>query len=477
MALIRLIPAWIVLLGALSPAWAAADRPHVLFLLADDMRPDAFGAAGNPHLLTPHLDRLAQRGQRFTRAIANNPLCVPSRAEILTGCSGFANGVLPGYSNRLDPALVTWPQAMAAAGYRTAFVGKWHIEGRPSDRGYTETDGLYSGGGGKSPATHTVDAYGRPITGYSGWVFQSADGKTKHPDKGVGLTADISREFADAAIRLIRAPSDKPLFIHVNFTAPHDPLLWPPGFENAYPPDSIPLPANFLPQHPFDHGNLRGRDEVFLPFPRTEREVKRELALYYAVISHMDQQIGRILDALQHAGKLDNTLVVFTADHGMAKGSHGLTGKQNMYEHTVNVPMILAGPGVTPGLVRSAQVQLSDLYPTVCEMAGVPIPPTVQARSFASVLRGQSDSLRSEVFGYFMGYQRMVRGERFKLIVYPHLNKDQLFDLQEDPNETRDLAADPAHEPIRAGLRAKLLSWQRQVKDPVLEGNFGQPRR
>lgn len=452
---------------------APESRPNVLFLLADDLRPDAIAALGNPVIRTPHLDRLARRGQCFTHAVANNPLCVPSRAEILTGCSGFANGVLPGYSNTLNANLVTWPAALRQAGYRTAVVGKWHLSGRPADRGYEQADGLYSSGGGKAPASHEVDSYNRKITGYTGWVFQSADGKTKFPDKGVGLTPDINREFAHAAIRLLRQPDPRPFFIHVNFTAPHDPLLWPTGYQNAYTPDQIRMPANFLPVHPFDHGNLKGRDELFLPFPRTEPEVRRELALYYSIISHLDEQVGRILAALESAGKLDNTLVIFSSDHGLAKGSHGLTGKQNMYQHTVNVPMILAGPSIAPGKIHKAQVQLRDLYPTICDLAGVPIPPTVQAQSFAPILRGRRDSIRDEVFCYFMGYQRMIRTDRHKYIVYPHLKREQLFDLSTDPDEIHDRISDPAQAAVLNDLRRRLARHQEALGDPLRWGNPG----
>ena len=146
-------------------------------------------------------------------------------------------------------------------------------------------------------AENYVDFRGRQATGYGGWQFQTDDGQ-RFPEKGIGLTPNISSEFADAAIRLIQKKSDQPFFIHVNFTAPHDPRIWPPGYEKKYDAAKLPLPANFRPEHPFDHGNLRGRDELLLPFPRTADDVRQELACYYAVISHLDEQIGRIFKAL-----------------------------------------------------------------------------------------------------------------------------------------------------------------------------------
>ena len=162
------------------------------------------------------------------------------------------------------------------------------------------------------------------MTGYKGWIFQKDDG-TKLPELGVGLTKEISMRFADAAVEFVRrgAESKKPFFLHVNFTAPHDPLLMPPGYKGVYDPDKMPLPKNFLPKHPFDHGNLEGRDELLLPFPRTPEDVRADLAVYYAVISHMDKQLGRMLDALRATGQAERTYVIFTSDQGLAVGSHG----------------------------------------------------------------------------------------------------------------------------------------------------------
>jgi arylsulfatase A-like enzyme len=434
-------------------------------LLTDDQRPDTIAALGNPGISTPHLDALVRGGTAFTRAVSPNPLCVPSRAEILTGCSGFRNGVLPDYSQRHDPRLSLWPEVLRAAGYRTCYVGKWHTSGRPSTRGYAESRGLFAGG--KGPAPRQVDFTGREATGYRGWVFQTDDGRL-FPEKGVGLTPDISRHFADAAIDFIQSKPEQPFFLHVNFTAPHDPLLLPPGYENKYDPKRMPLPANFLPRHPFDHGNADGRDEKLLPLPRTADDVRAELAAYYAVISHLDEHIGRILAALKAAGQADNTLILFTSDHGLAIGSHGLRGKQNMYEHTIGVPLVIAGPGLPQGRRCDAQVYLRDLYPTACALAGVPVPSSVEGKSLLPLLRGEAKSIYPETFGYFRDVQRMIRTDRWKLIHYPKARRYQLFDLSTDPAERNDLANDARHEATRTDLRTRLEAWQKQVGDPLV---------
>jgi arylsulfatase A-like enzyme/enamine deaminase RidA (YjgF/YER057c/UK114 family) len=440
-------------------------RPNVLLLLSDDQRPDTIAALGNRLIQTPNLDRLVRAGTTFTRAVSPNPLCVPSRAEILTGCTGFRNGVLPGFSSQLDSKLVLWPEAMRRGGYHTWYTGKWHTSGRPTTRGYDESRGLFAAGGPAGPPRR--DALGREITGYVGFAFQSDDGRTL-PELGMGLTPETPARIADAAIELLRRKSEQPFFLHVNFTAPHDPLLPPAETASRYDPKALPLPGNYLAEHPFDHGNLRGRDEQLWPWPRTPRMVRDELALYYAVITDLDAQVGRILAALDETGQADRTIVVFASDQGLAIGSHGLRGKQNMYEHTVGVPLIVSGPGLPRDRRVRAPVYLRDLYPTLCELTGVAVPPGVEGTSRAGVLRGGADEGDRLVFGYFMDVQRMVRGDRWKLIRYPKAGREQLFDLDADPLEQHDLSAESRFAAVRAELGAELAAWQRRHHDPLL---------
>jgi arylsulfatase A-like enzyme len=441
-----------------------AARPNILLIVSDDQRPDTISALGNKVIRTPNLDSLVRGGVAFTRATCANPICTPSRAEIMTGASGFRNGILD-FGGRIAPDCALWAETMRRAGYRTWYVGKWHNDGRALDRGYQEVQGLFAGGGSRWAVDRT-DFKGRPVTGYRGWIFQTGDGRMQ-PELGVGLTADISSRFADSAIGFLRRKSDSPFFLHVNFTAPHDPLIMPPGYEAAYPPEEMPLPVNFLPEHPFDHGNLRDRDEQLLPWPRTAADVREELACYYAVVSHMDREIGRILDALKATGQDDNTLVIFTSDNGLAIGSHGLRGKQNMYEHTIGVPLILRGPGISADRRSKAQCYLRDLFPTACELAGIPIPASVEGRSLAPLLDGRSNSLYPEVFGYFRNVQRMIRTERWKLIHYPEIGRYQLFDSVNDRDELRDLSSDPKRASVRSDLRRRLEAWQVRSGDPL----------
>ena len=450
------------------PATSQADqptRPNFLVLVSDDQRPDTIGALGNSIIQTPHLDRLVHRGLTFTRAVCAHPLCVPSRAELLTGCTGFRNGVHPP-NNKPDLALPTWPKVMAAAGYSTYHVGKWMIAGRPSTRGFQESLGLFASG--KRPTTPQFDSAGREVTGYRGWMFQTDD-RQLLPEQGVGLTPNISAKFADAAIEFISRKSAKPFFLQVDFTAPHDPLLDPPGWLDKYPAQDMPLPKNFMARHPFDHGNLAGRDEKLNTWPRKQSDIRRDLATYYRVISDMDAQIGRIIKALTDHGKLENTVIIFTSDHGLAIGSHGLMGKQNMYEHTIGVPLIFSGPGIPGNELRTAQIYLRDLFPTTCDLARIAIPNTVEGHSFKPVIEGQEKKIYDQVFGYFNDKQRMVRTDRWKLIYYPHLQRYQLFDVKSDPHELKDLTNMPAHRDIKEHLKTVLLRWQQEVDDPLVQ--------
>ncbi|MCA8993916.1 MAG: sulfatase-like hydrolase/transferase [Planctomycetaceae bacterium] len=441
---------------------AAERRPNVLFILTDDQRPDTIHALGNDVIRTPNLDKLVHRGVSFTRAVCANPICTPSRGEILTGCSGFRSGVVD-FGGKLDPELVCWPQAMRDSGYRTYYVGKWHNDGRPTTHGFERTNGMFTGGGGKW-WQEKVDWKGMPVTGYRGWIFQDDEGNL-FPERGLGLTPDISSKFADAAIELIKTRDERPFFLQLCFTAPHDPLLLPENEEFHYKAEDMPVPTNFLPEHPFDHGNLMGRDEVLLPFPRTPEMVQKLLAVYYAVITDLDHQVGRVMSALELTGQLENTIVVFTSDHGLGVGSHGIRGKQNMYEHTVGVPLLLAGPDVPVGQIRNTQVYLRDLYPTVCELTNVSVPPTVDGKSFKQAL-GKSDFVvHPHVFCYYRDSQRMIRTDRWKLIHYPLIDRWQLFDVVNDPHEKHDLYGQVEHRSTVQELQKLLVKRRQAVGD------------
>ncbi|HBU59938.1 MAG TPA: choline-sulfatase, partial [Verrucomicrobiales bacterium] len=255
----------------LALVWVVnAAKPNFLIIVTDDQRPDTIGLLGNSRIDTPNLDWLIQNGITFENFICSNPLCVPSRAEILTGCSGFQNGVLGMRGEKMNSNLILWPAAMVSGGYFAWYSGKWMNDGSPITRGYNETRALFAAGGGTwKKEKKVLGRKGRAITGYRNWTFKNAEGK---PDlnKGMGLTPLTDKYIADGALEFLRRKTDKPFFLHVNFTGPHDPLVYPPGYEKKYTAAKMQLPLNFLPRHPFDHGNFNGRDERLLSWPRTK---------------------------------------------------------------------------------------------------------------------------------------------------------------------------------------------------------------
>jgi arylsulfatase A-like enzyme len=457
----------LVFVGAMvCSQFSFAVRPNIVFILTDDMRPDAIGAFGHPIVKTPNLDLLASKGVAFTHAMVGYPICHVSRAEILTGCCAFKTGVQ--YRGKaLDPALALWPEIFRRNGYRTCFSGKWHNDGHPTKRGFETTEGLFSSGGDKIRVS-MPDQAGRSATGYTGWTFKSDEGVVEK-DKGVGLTPDTDRIIADGAIRHIEGKSNEPFFLQVSFTGPHDPRIEPRGYEHRYDPVGIPLPKNFAIKHPFDHGNASGRDEILLRIPRDPDEVRAELAVYFAVIANIDEQVGRIVAAVRATGVWENTILIFSSDHGLALGSHGLTGKQNMYEHTIGVPLIMHGPGIPMGKRILAPCYLRDLFPTTCDLAQIEIPPTVQSRSLVPLLNEKAKSIYDEVFSCFSDSQRMLRDERWKLIWYPKLDRFQLFDTIVDPDELHDKINDPQHTPRVAAMTEKLKAWLKQNGDPLFD--------
>ncbi|GAB4456754.1 MAG: sulfatase-like hydrolase/transferase [Armatimonadaceae bacterium] len=436
---------------------SADRRPNILLLCADDHRADAIGGLGHPVLRTPNWDRLLRDGSAFTNTYTTVPICTPARGELLTGCDAFTNGVR-WFGETLKPDLTLLPQAFAEAGYRTFFTGKWHNDGHPSERGYTETRRVFCGGMTEHRMRFAEN--GKTIMGFSSELF-----------------AEAVNQFLEA-----QEDSETPWFAHVAFTAPHDPRTPPMGWR--VDPRRIPLPPNFMPEHPFDNGEMTIRDEQLAGFPRTEDEIRQHLADYYGMLLHLDAQIGRILAELDAVHQRHQTIVVYTSDHGLAVGSHGLMGKMSMYDHSVRVPLLLRGPGIPEGERFDTLCMGYDLYPTLCDLCEIPVPQSVQqGKSLKPVLDAPPETHRDAVFCAYQDVQRMVRTDRYKYIVYPKIGKEQLFDLQTDPDELTNLLDEwrfrptPWYKPqedgakyqeIAATLRTRLQDWQKSVGDTTI---------
>ena len=442
-----------LLLSLSATAATAATKPNILILFADDQRADTIGAHGNAHIKTPVIDGLVRDGTSFRRNYVmggnSGAVCVPSRAMLMTGKTWFAMNTATLAGEKLLPEL------FGENGYTTFGTGKWH-NGQPSWlRAFQKGERIMFGGMSDHEKVPVRDL--------------GPDGKLTEQRIGDKFSTEL---FADAAIRFLEqhdpAAGAKPFFCYVAFTAPHDPRQPPPGFPADYT-SRPPLPRNFLPQLPFDNGAMTGgRDENLGAWPRTEAMIRDQLAEYYAMVEHMDAQIGRILAVLKARGLAENTIIVYAADNGLALGSHGLLGKQNVFEHSMLTPLILAGPGVPKGKSTAAFTYLFDLFPTLCELAGVPAPAGVFGESLRPLWDGSKSSLRDTVFLPYIQIQRAVRDERWKLIRYPKLGFSQLFDLQTDPDETRSVYDDPARAPDIARLTAAMQRWQTKVGDTLV---------
>ncbi|MHB8900371.1 MAG: sulfatase-like hydrolase/transferase, partial [Thermoguttaceae bacterium] len=282
-------------------------------------------------------------------------------------------------------------------------------------------------------------------------------------------TAESATECADHAIKFLEGHDGaKPFFMYLAPPVPHDPRLAPPEFVKLYDPARVTLSPNFMPRHPFDNGELQIRDEMLAAFPRTPEEMRQHLADYYATISHMDHEVGRILDVVEQRGWTGNTVIIYSSDQGLAVGGrHGLMGKQNLYEH-VKPPLVFAGPGIPQGRSR-ALVYLFDLFPTICQLAGAPVPPVVEGKSLLPVIQGRQEETRDWLFGAYRNCQRMIRDQRWKLIAYnaAGVKNTQLFDLANDPDEVNNLANDPRYAAERSRLEKLLVQARTEFGDPV----------
>lgn len=444
---------------------ADAPRPNILFLLADDQAYNTIAALGNSEIETPNLDRLVQRGVTFTHAYNQGgwggAVCVASRTMLNTGLSLWRARAAEKNLNQWVQQRRLWSQLLATQGYDTYFTGKWHVKADP--RQVFQVVRNVRGG---MPA-QTPQGYNRPLPD------QPDAWKPWDPQFGGFWQGGKhwSEVVADDAIDYLAMARDskKPFFMYIAFNAPHDPRQSPREYVEKYPLEKLSVPQPFLPEYPFDIGSNRIRDEQLAPFPRTEHAVKVHRQEYYAIITHLDAQIGRILKALEASGQAENTYIVFTADHGLACGHHGLMGKQNMYDHSVRVPFMVVGPGIAGGERIDAPIYLQDVVPTTLQWAGATVPEDMEFQSLVPLLRGETGNWRKAVYGAYIDFQRMVVRDGFKLIGYPKLDKIMLFNLQNDPLETRDLSNDPRYAFQRTQLKDELRRLAAELDDQLFK--------
>ena len=473
-----------------------STKPNIVFLYADDFAYWAINALGNEIIQTPNLDKLVAHGVSFSNAFNmggwNGAICIASRSMLISGRSIWkANEINRQWGEGNTAAhSQTWGRLMSNAGYNTFATGKWHIQadpeqifektvninpgGMPPDH-LTGTPGLYDRV--REAYANGEDFYALLPPGYNRPLSETDDSWTASDPAHNGYWTDgthwseVQRgdaiNFIDAASR-----SEDPFFLYLAFNAPHDSRQSPKEFLDLYPIEDIPLPENWLPEYPYldEMGDLRVmRDEMLGPVPRTPYAIRTHIREYYAIISHLDAQIGLILQALEEKELMDNTYIFFTGDNGLSVGQHGLLGKQNMFDHSIHVPLLASGPDLPSGTEVSSDVYLQDIMATSLSLAGIEKPDFVDFNSFLNLANGVASELPlpNGVYGAYMDTQRMIRKDGFKLILYPRNQELLLFDLNADPLEMNDLSDDPQNAAKIRNLFEGLLSLQAQMEDPL----------
>lgn len=443
------------------------EKPNFLFIFTDDQRYNTIHALGNPTVQTPNMDRLVSEGVTFTQAYNmgawQGAVCVASRAMLLSGLTVWEAKDAEAQFDSLVAQGRFWPQQLKQVGYETYMSGKWHVKAEAAaafDHVMNVRPGM---------PNDTPEGYNRPLspadTLWRPWD-PSFGGFWKGGKHWSEVLADDGVQFLEEAGR-----SEKPFFMYLAFNAPHDPRQSPKEYVEKYPLEDIPLPKSYLAEYPYKDSIGCGpdlRDEKLAPFPRTPHAVKTHIQEYYAIITHLDEQIGRILKALEESGKRENTYIIFTSDHGLAVGHHGLMGKQNMYDHSMRVPLMVVGPGIEKGKQLSQQVYLQDVMATTLELAGVEKGDNVKFNSLMPYISGlRSASVYPSIYGCYMDLQRMVRTDKHKLILYPKARKVLLFDLIKDPEEQNDVSDVAAYAGVRKSLLKELVRQQKELKDPL----------
>lgn len=436
-----------------KPRSELEQAPNILFLFADDQRYNTINAQGNSEIITPNLDQLVRTGTSFTNSYIfgamNGAVCAPSRAMLMTGRSVFK--IDPYHGNPLIMPDTLLPRTLANNGYQTFHTGKWHNGKKTFQEAFDNGSKIFFGG--------MFDQYTVPTHEFR------VDGNYTDSLQSV-QNIHSSELYADAAIDFIqKVDGQSPFMLYVAFQAPHDPRDVAQKYIDLYDTSKITLLPNFQPEHPFDNGELDIRDEWLAGYPRTPEEVKANIIAYYAMITHMDEQIGRIIEELEKKGLRENTIIVFSADNGLAVGQHGLMGKQNLYEHSIKVPLVFQGPNIPANQQKEDLTYLIDLYPTLCDLTNTKKPSLLEGRSLAPALKGEEIEPRTTMIYAYKSNQRALRKGDYKLIKYMvnGQRENQLFNLKTDPWEMENLYHQAEYQELVAGMdkeiQSELTAW------------------
>lgn len=466
--------------------------PNILLIFADELRADALGCAGNPIVQTPNLDRLAREGTALTQCMVTQPTCTPSRASILTGCYPSVIGSrMVGCVTPDDPRFL--PRALAQNGYRTASIGKIHLVPQRAEPDAVE-QALESGGDYYGfQEVDLVDGHGDHCFGnlYTPWLnthvpdWEARLKGRRRIEPGLDcFTFELPAEahssvyIGSRAVEWLRGAGEQPFFLHISFPDPHYPFTVPEPYASLFNPADMPPPlppvtesVDLPPLHHAVYHNQQSehvRDHVIGTPPRdyanvTTADWQQVKALYYGMIALLDEQIGRILDALEETGLAENTIVAFVSDHGDYLGDHGFYGKGLPYDSVLRVPLIWRGPGVRAGMKHNSINSTLDIAPTLLDFAGVPEPEGTQGISARGLLTGEVESIRQAALtenddDFVPMRARTLTTGQWKLTVYANRPHGELFDRVNDPAEMVNRWHDPAYHEIKNELTAALLN-------------------
>lgn len=471
--------------------------PNIVVVLADQMRRDAMGCAGNANVRTPHLDLLAERGVRFTAASATFPACVPFRFSLLTGEYAHSRNV-PALGYRLSPAERTLGDALKAQGLATAYIGKWHLYSA-----YGVSGGLSLSQASRTPipASHR-----RGFDHWRGfelrndfldtWIFEDDDPLPRHlPGHQTDAIFDLALDYLEHG-----RPTSKPFFLMLSIEAPHPPFMATAetlARVRARGPlrhrPNVDLAAiRFFPPEWHEAGGPAGRIDPDDP-ASVRCVLEANMQAYYAMIEQIDDNMGRLQASFERLGLAHDTITVFLADHGELAGSHGLLGKAEPWEESIGIPLIVAGPGVPPGREAGVPVHTEDLFSTFVGLAGGSEPPAAPRVDLAPFIRGEVGELERAGVplefvtetranrAYYDERWRGIRGRRHKYTVLGDVSGArpwQLFDLEADPFELLNLLETPGHELVAAAMHRALVELLDATADDfALAPAFGSPAR
>lgn len=454
---------------------AQQTKPNILFLLTDDMTYDALGKMSDGYIKTPSIDELAQKGTHFTHAYNmgawSGAVCKASRTQLNTGMTLWHSHEFDGKLKKLKNAQklsarkhALWAERMKAAGYHTYLTGKWHVKNVDPKTVFDQVGTEYPG----MPKSIGADQRNRPIQGVKD-VWNAADTRLQgYWQGGTHWSTVTANEAIDYLTQRNKAKDNKPFFAYIAFNAPHDPRQSPQEYLDLYPVDTVPLPPAFMPSYPYSKqiGAYNVRAEHMAPRPRTEFSLKTHRKEYYALISHLDYEIGRVLNKLAQLGLSENTYIVFTSDHGLSLGNHSFMAKQSMYDHSLASPLIMVGPHLPKNKTSNQRVYIQDIVPTILDWANAD-KTDIEFNSITLDKNGQLTRPEQPIYGGYKQLSRCIVQDNWKLIIYPNAPKLRLFDLNTDPYELNDLADKPEYKSKIKQLSQVLIQEQKRLDDPL----------